>query len=237
MKTITRYLSAIILTLLVIVPNAYAKKNETPPPANNGGAKVVSQKEPKDDAYITLSGKVAKIPAASKFDLDYGGKTIRVNTKAHWPDLFEKDALEILKPGDSVTVTGIVNDHFFTKKEIDALSIEHKGTKYTRTYWHEAYDITKPGFWSYYGWRGTAYDKGISLSGRVGRVIDANKFELDYGNGIIKVDAHNVSVPEKTALEAGDHVTVYGEITDHWFKDRDITADYIVRSAYFPKRN
>jgi uncharacterized protein YdeI (BOF family) len=182
-----------------------------------------------EDAYVTVSGSVGEIVDADEFTLNHAGGKIRVDTNDYWANLFRKDAVEVLKPGDTVTVTGVVDDNFFTKKEIDATRILHKGKDYSRVYRSAPED----GYWPYYGWGDGMYGDDVSVSGTVSKILSDDEFELKYGTGVLKVDVGALEVSETDRLRQGDRVTVYGDMDDNWFGKRELDADYLVRTHVY----
>ncbi len=184
----------------------------------------------KDGTYVTISGKVEKVVDGDEFQLSYGNGTIMVDTNDHWPALFRKDVANILTPGDHVQVSGFVDDNLFTKKEIDAESIVHESTQYSRVYrLNDGRDnVYRP--YSYYH---AMDDEGISLTGDISKIIDDDSFMLNYGNGMIRVDADEIEFPKTERLRVGDRVTVKGEIDDNWFGKRTLEAESMYRINYY----
>ncbi len=186
-----------------------------------------------DNSYVTISGTVAEVLDADEFTVNYSGGTIKVDTNDAWPNLFRKEALEMLKPGDRVTITGKVDDNLFARKEIDASSISHQGKTYSRVYSQTPYDTAYYGYWPYYGWDDKMYNDNVSISGTVSRVIDDDEFEMKYGTGTVKVDTSALNVDANRLLQVGDRVMVYGDMDDNWFSKRELDADYLVRTNVY----
>lgn len=185
-----------------------------------------------NNAFVTLSGTVGEIRDADEFELKYATGTIMVDTNDAWPNLFKQDAIGILKPGDRITVSGRVDENFFTKKEIDATAISHRGQTYTRG----KYDAAAYGYWPFYGWNNRDYDDNVTLTGRVNKIIGDDEFEMSYGEGFVRVETKGVNFPDADRLRVGDQVTVSGEMDHKWFGKRELDAEYIVRSDYYSPR-
>lgn len=76
----------------------------------------------------------------------------------------------------------------------------------------------------------------VSLSGTVGKILDQDEFELNYGTGTIKVDMDDnwPSILTKegatnaaTLLKAGDKVTVSGKVDKNWLTANEIDAEAV----------
>ena len=80
----------------------------------------------------------------------------------------------------------------------------------------------------------------LTLSGVVSKILDKDRFDLDYGNGVAQIDCddalHDLLAKSIRKIKAGDKVTVTGKIDNQWFAKREIlvssilhiTKDYIV---------
>lgn len=189
--------------------------------------------ELRNNAYVTLTGTVGDITDADEFTLNYKGGSIKVDTNDYWPDLFAKDALEVLKPGDQITVTGVVDDNYFTKKEIDATSIAYRGTNYSRLYRHKSDGTAYSNVWPYYVWDEKIYENRVGISGTVSNILNDQEFEMKYGTGTIKVDTSALKVLDTDRLNVGDRVMVYGDMDENWFGKRELDADYLVRTDIY----
>jgi len=166
--------------------------------------------------------------------LRYKGGTIKVDTNDYWPNLFSADAAEALRTGDRVMVTGLVDDNFFTAKEIDANNITLQGKNYSRVY---SYNSNNTTYWPYYyGQDQNMSDGRIALTGRVSKILPNDSFELSYGTQTIKVDAKDINVMQKSAVKTGDRVTVYGDIDESWYGKQQLDADYLVRTSTYQAR-
>lgn len=200
-------------------------------PAQREAVQNTPPRDLADDAYITLSGTVEGVPESDSFRLRYKSGVITVDTQDAWPGLFRKDAIEVLKPGDRVTVTGRIEDPFFASKQINAISVATGG----RTYWNMPYNANQQGYWPYYGWDDRRYDDMISLAGTVSKVTGDDELELKYGNSSLKVDISELDISDTANLRVGDHVRIYGIMDDNWFTERELDAYSLVRTDVYDR--
>ncbi len=72
----------------------------------------------------------------------------------------------------------------------------------------------------------------VTLSGTVSKILDNDRFELDYGNGVTQIDyddaLHALFKKIDRKIEAGDKVTVTGKIDNNWFAKREILVSSIL---------
>lgn len=81
-----------------------------------------------------------------------------------------------------------------------------------------------------------SYVKGrygyVTLSGTVSRILDNDRFILDYGNGVTQVNyddaLHDLFKKTKRTIKTDDKVTVIGKIDNKWFTSREILASSII---------
>lgn len=184
-----------------------------------------------DGAYVTLSGKVVAITDEDEFQLIHNGQKILVDTNDEWPDLFDKSAQQILKTGDMITVSGVVDDNLFGKNEIDAKAIRYDGTTYTRMYVVESYPMA-----NYNPASGMRDDEYMSLTGTISNITEDDKFMLNYGTGTIEVETDGIDLEESNRLSVGDRVTVEGELDKNWFSARELEADTIYVISEYRRR-
>ncbi len=186
----------------------------------------------KDDMYVTISGVVGEIKDSDEFQLIYNGGTIMVDTNDKWPNLFTHGAENTIKSGDKVRVTGEIDDNLFEKKEIEATSVSHEGTNYSRMYWTE-----ETNNWPYDRRMGKSFDdREISLTGYISAIEDDNEFVLNYESGTIDVETEGLNITETNTLNIGDRVTVYGEIDKDLFAEKELEANRIYRLDYYGPR-
>ena len=72
----------------------------------------------------------------------------------------------------------------------------------------------------------------VTLSGTVSRILDTDRFVLDYGNGMTQIDyddaLHELFKKIDRKIKAGDKVTVTGKIDRNWFAKREILVSSIL---------
>lgn len=201
-------------------------------------ARTTANTNLRDDTLVTLSGTVADIVENDAFHLNYGGGTVRVDTNDTWPNLFDtKSATRYLKKGDRVTVTGKVDDNWFTKKEIDAHSLylddKNQMVVYNRPGDRRIFaDDTYPENRAYFS-EGSRF----SFTGTVTEVKNDDEFIINYGTGTIQVDLSKVDdVPDKW-IQPGDRVSVFGKIDNGLFEKREVIAEGISKTNRTYGRN
>lgn len=195
---------------------------------------AMDQKSPaelEDDTYVTLSGTVGNIVDSDEFELVYSGGRIMVDTNDKWPALFVRDANEVLNTGDRVQVQGEIDDNFFAKKEIDATRIVHGNSTSYRVYSLNNNMVDPEAYTYVLGEEG----ESVAVTGNVMRVMDDQKFVLNYDSGTIQVDADDIAMSKTDRLTVGDRVTVYGQIDNDWFEKHEIDADRIVEINSYPE--
>lgn len=77
----------------------------------------------------------------------------------------------------------------------------------------------------------------VTLSGTVSKILDPDRFELDYGNGKTQIDYDDAlrelfkRTDRKIKIKAGDKVTVTGRLDNNWFVKREILVSSILHIA------
>lgn len=179
-----------------------------------------------DDAHIVLSGKVGEI-RSDEFDLLYGAEKITVEL-----DRFGWSGNETtyLAPGESVTVSGYIDDDLFEGREIEAYNIRLNNS-YVYHYTSDGYPTYS---WNYYPQNRTGMEDGtyVNMKGTV-RSVSGDEFVLANANGEMRVDTSDLGYDPfdedgYQRIEAGDEVYVYGELDDSFFESREIMAEGIV---------
>ncbi|MFW5828932.1 MAG: hypothetical protein ACOCXA_01610 [Planctomycetota bacterium] len=177
-----------------------------------------------DDSWISISGTVAN-PTADSFVLDYGDGTVVVEMD-DWD--WYGDAYDRLD-GDRVTVYGEVDDDLFEATTIEASSVYVENLNsyfYASSADEEDYDfwtVSQPIVLSQTIYRGT-----VSSVDPV-----EGEFTVDTGNQRITVETeHMLYDPLDEVgyqqIEAGDVVSVSGQIDYDFFEGRVLDADSIV---------
>lgn len=191
-------------------------------PAAAGDAQEVSNAV--DREWITLTGKVASV-ASDSFRLDYGNEDIVVEMDDY--DWFNENAI---KTGESVTVTGRMDNDFFESRKVEASSVYVDSRN--EHFFASAADEEEAVF--------TAIihdhlqdEEWVSLTGEVTRV-DGQDITVDAGIHEYDIDANGLSYNPfdregEERIEVGERVAVYGQMDDaDLFDDREIEASSIV---------
>ncbi len=186
--------------------------------------------------YVTLSGTVSKILDNDRFMLDYGNGVTQIDCDDALHDLLKRSPRKI-KTGDKVTVSGKIDNNWFTKREILVSTIIHITDDYTLLYKRpEAaagekvpaviIGVAKPSLF---------LDGQVALTGIVSGVANEESFTLRYENGTIQVNASGIKIPDNNRIARGNVVTVYGKIDNSFFKDRTITAETIEKIGLYSR--
>ncbi len=187
----------------------------------------------RNDSYVTLSGTIGKVLDGDEFMLKTAEGDIKIDTNDTWPGLFDNAAGTFLKQGDKVTVTGQVDDNYFTAKEIDAYSISYRGQDYSTFYQTDDTTADQNTYYYYPFWY-TYDDTNTRISGTVSEVVDNNTFRLNYTGGTILVDASDTQLDNANSLRVGDRVIVYGDVEDNWWQKRELEANTLFRIDRYP---
>ena len=202
-------------------------------PAGTTLAENDSKKSPyaRDDrTWINLSGTVEAVEADA-FELDYGDGVITVEMDDGDRDA---DAYQLLR-GDTVSVSGMIDDDFFTSTSIEAASVyvEEAGT----TFYASSVDDEDID-------RATMNGPGpVSVSEVIvhGQVTDVSRdsFVIDNGTRKIVIDVSKLGYDPfdddgYQRIEVGDRVQVGGEITSDLFMNRELAADSVIEQLYGP---
>lgn len=220
-------------------PNVFAETGSNKATANTGtnihtGRTAASYVEGRY-GYVTLSGTVSKILDDDRFELDYGNGMTQIDYDDALHDLFAKSGRRI-KAGDKVTVTGKIDNSWFTKREILVSSIIHLTDDFILLYKRPAVapgdevpalvGVAKPSLF---------LDGQVALTGIVSGVAYKGSFALRYEDGTIQVNALDIKIPDNNRIDRGDVVTVYGKIDDSFFKDRAINAETVEKIGVYSR--
>ncbi|NKI34751.1 hypothetical protein HFP89_06190 [Wenzhouxiangella sp. XN79A] len=173
-----------------------------------------------EDTSITLSGTIVE-EREDEFDLMVGAETVTVDIE---DDIRDGGAYTLL-PGDRVTVTGQVEDHFFQGRELEAtaMHIDKIGTTF----------ILDEDYADKYGMvSGRMMDDYVQVSGVV-KSVDDDEFRIHTragGDFTVEVDelADNpLDDDGYMKIRVGDSVNVFGEIDDDWIEGREIVASSV----------
>jgi len=179
-------------------------------------AAVTHIKEMRNGDPVALTGTVDNVRNERKF-------TLRDKTGAINVDIISNQS-EVLKKGDTVTVSGTVDKQLF-RSDIDATDIQvnkniaeavgdmiegHTAFSFEGATPHTIANLPKEGL--------------VKVSGVVTDVDSEKKFTLTDDTGIIEVD---MAASETAVLTEGAKVTVIGYV-DNGFLGKDINAGKIV---------
>ena len=201
---------------------------------SSGGMNTTADKRMEqlnDDSRVVITGTVAEIDG-DEFQLNYGGnKTITVEMDRFG---FEGDETKYLTVGESVTVSGFIDDDLFEGREIEALDVRLNDS-YVYYYYDQPNLSQNYGSYnqqssedmassneqlqdgSYFSMTGEV----MALNGAVATVkgttqtIDVDMSELGY-------DPTDDEGLQK--IEVGDRVFAYGEIDDGFFTSKKLVA-------------
>lgn len=242
---LTAFFGATALSSMALAATTAVTTSTTATLDANATKKVVSNLQ--DGTLVTASGTVGAFSDGDEFTLNIGGSTIKVDTNDDATNLFgdNREARNVLKPGDKVTVTGTIDENLFDRKEIDATVVQFNGKNYysaltpaaggtvaattTSTNpvyadWEKEYEVVRP-----YDTKEFVNDR-VRLTGNVVKISDADTFTLDYNGGTIEVDINdNAFMKKNSKIAIGDRVALYGEMDDNWFTKRHFEADTLVR--------
>lgn len=185
-----------------------------------------------DDTWITISGKVESV-SPNQFELDYGSGTVTVEMDDGDRDA---DAYKIYN-GDEVTVTGLIDDDFYEVTTIEASSVHVKdiGT----TFYASAVDEEDPlGIYAYPLPELTVVVGASVVTGTVSDVdVAEEEFTLNTGLRLMTVEVDEmpynpVDDEGYQKLEAGDVVSVRGQIDHDLFEGRVFEADSVTTLSH-----
>lgn len=190
-----------LIALLCVSSSAYA--NATPLSSYQEG-----------DA-MNLTGTVSSA-SGEEFTINLGRGSVTVNV-GDWE--WFTDEAEKVKVGEKVTVTGIVDDGFFTGRKLQARTIYvHDRDSYYRPMDIEDY--------AYQTWLDTPPPEGsaVSLTGIVKKVENGGLL-LNTGKTEIQVVMDKIKAPK---VNTGDRIRVSGVLNDDFFEARKMEATRII---------
>lgn len=170
-----------------------------------------------DREWISVTGSVEST-AGDGFVLDYGSGRITVEMDDY--DWYDNGAL---LPGDRVMVTGRMDDDLYDRRTIEASSVYVDSLN---TYFYANPADEEGGYYAYPTARYSIDDEWVALTGRVVS-RSGDTLTLDTGIQQLKVDMEDVE--NGPAVDAGDRITVYGELDDvDLFDRRELEAKSIL---------
>jgi len=174
-----------------------------------------------DETSISLTGSVVEA-RADEFDLLVGDDTITVEVNEEFRD----GGAYTLLSGDSVTVSGQVDDDLFEGKELvaNALYIEKLGATF----------VLDDGYVEKYGMvSGRDLSGYIEVAGNVTHVsVDDDEFRIHTGVGDFTVEVEELAsnpIDDEGVirLRTGDWVSVLGRVDSDWLEGREIVANNV----------
>lgn len=182
------------------------------------------------NTYLVLSGVVRQLGERGNFVLDHGNGSININTAGwDWSALEDNHGL---KPGDNVTVSGVVRDNEYTGRQFMAETVQlHNQYTYFFEDGKEALPTNAPDIDSAAGVTEGMY---VSITGTI---ISHNpkkaEFVLRTKTSDITIDISDIDRKPfdnqgNLQLKDGDHVRVYGEVDDDFLEDHEFEADRII---------
>lgn len=183
----------------------------------------------KDQSPVTLTGTIETI-SGDEFELNYGGPddiTVELD-RFGWTG----NETDYLVEGESVTVSGYIDDDLFEGREIEAYNIRMNDS-YVYYYTTEVDPIY------YYETTDTDYDSLVSIKGTI-ETIDGKDFTVKTTSGnLMKATAEQLDYDPfddvgLQSLKTGDSVYVYGEMDKDFFETKELEAKGIVELVSSP---
>jgi uncharacterized protein YdeI (BOF family) len=193
-----------------------------------GGNAIAGNPDPyaqADSAWISIGGTVQEVGPDS-FILDYGDGLVKVEM-----DDGDRDADGYkLVTGDSVSVSGAVDDDFFEMTTIEASSVyvRNIGTTFFASSMDEEYIETFDPSMVY-----PLTNSNVVISGTV-REVKGSELLLDTGEKLLRVETATLPydpLDDEGYLKvtSGDRIRVVGHIDTDLFDGRELEADSIVK--------
>ena len=187
-----------------------------------------------NDSWITIEGTVQSVQPNS-FSLAYGGGTILVEM-----DDGDRDAdAYVLQQGDSVTVTGKIDDDLFESATIEASTVylPSISTYFYASAMDEEDAYSEQGAW-WMPHHGVSVlqprdQPTMIIRGRVTEITDDDEFTIDQGTRQVTVDVdelENNPLDDEgyQKIDVGDYVSVQGEMDDDLFEGRELKATSVI---------
>lgn len=177
-----------------------------------------------DQEWLTITGKVASVEG-NHFMVDYGSDDIMVEMDDY--DWYNENAL---RPGDTVTIAGRMDNDFFESKKIEASSVYVDSLN--EHFFASAADEEEATFVAIVHDQ-LVDDEYVSLTGKVTKVdgqniiVDAGLYEYDVDANGLSYNPFDNEGAER--IQVGERVAVYGRMDDaDLFDDREIEASSII---------
>ena len=181
-----------------------AERSNTAVPAQANAARQLDKA--RTNSWITIGGKVVSTGAES-FLLDYGYGRVTVAMK-NW-DWYH--AGKLLKPGDSVSVTGLVDQGLFGRRMVDATSVFVKNLD-TRFFANDVNAAETIQF--------VSEPSASAFAGASGYVTAIKGREMTIGTGAAAIQVSTAAMPDNplddvglVKVKVGDRVQAWGRLT------------------------
>lgn len=204
---------------------AQSSSNATTQSGSGGNSEAGNPYQFPDDSFITLNGIVESV-SPNSFVLSYGEGEILVEMDDGDRDA---DAYSLLE-GDKVAVSGLIDDDVFEMKKIEASSVYVD--KIDTWFYASAVDEEDFDFISVTA-IADSEEPILNLQGRVAEV-SGDEFVLETGQRDVTVEVDQL--PENPLddegylkLQAGDVVSVRGEIDNDFLEGRELVADSLIK--------
>ncbi|WP_237066361.1 hypothetical protein [Microbulbifer guangxiensis] len=180
-----------------------------------------------DDSWISVTGTVVSAQA-DRFALDFGEGVITVEMD-DW-DWYQEG--QALLDGQEVIVYGRIDDDLYEIRSIEAASVHVDSLN--STFFASALDeedINNIYVGSYFAFPRTEGQE-VSLTGRV-KAIEGREFTLDTGVREMRIDTIGLGYNPLDdegyqQIDAGDFVSVSGELDLGFFEENEIRADRVL---------
>jgi uncharacterized protein YdeI (BOF family) len=190
-----------------------------------------------DKTYVTISGELKDFVDKDSFRMSYWGGDMLVDVNDGRPDLFKNNMKDNLNIGDKVVVSGIVDDHTFSEKEIDASNISVIKSDLVTTYdgninTSKMHKMDLSEFYSNYN-LSAMNNNHARISGYITEVPNTHQFVLNYGPSKLLVELNDMELNKPTTFRIGDFVVIEGIFNKDLFNSTVIEADNITKVSYY----
>ena len=241
MPNVTPLLMAVGLAMATTVPAAAQDQNQNQDqrPSQQRQQQQQQAQTPNpyaqpDDSWITIEGTVNSV-TSDQFTLAYADGEITVEM-----DDADRDAdAYLLKEGDSVIVTGRVDDDLFESTAIEASSVfvQSLGTYFYASAMDEEDAYSDQGEWwdPHHGIsiQHPTGEENVIIRGTVSEIVDDEEFIIDRGTRQVTVEVdglENNPLDDEgyQKIEAGDYVSVRGEVDYDLFEGNELEANSVI---------
>jgi len=192
--------------------------------SENNSAAAIAIEEVKDGTLVKVTGEIKDI-SDDEFTLEYGlDKTSVVELdRFGWTG----EETQYLNVGESVTVSGLVDDDFLEGKEIEAYNLR-LNDQFVYYYTSDKYPV-----YSYEQPEELPDGTYLSITGKIVN-INAPEMTIENKNGKTIIDVANLDESPldnkgDTKLKVGDRVYVYGDVDVEAWDEKEIVADVVIQ--------